>query len=58
MASPELKSMTLSYSKAKVDDVLPIVQMVTKRPPPVAIQHVDERIALHEVSARLGMVVE
>eukprot|EP00731_Ephydatia_muelleri_P022132 Em0014g723a len=44
----ELKSMTLSYSKAKVDDVLPIVQMVTKRPPPVAIQHVDERIALHE----------
>lgn len=50
--------MTLSYSKAKVDDVLPIVQMVTKRPPPVAIQHVDERIALHEVSARLGMVVE
>nr|BAA76274.1 PLC-betaS [Ephydatia fluviatilis] len=48
MAAPETKSLTLNYPKAKVDDVLPIVQMVTKRPPPVAAQHVDDCIAFHE----------
>lgn len=51
---PEVKSMTLPYHKAKVDDVLPIVQLVTKRPPPVAITHVDEHIAFHEVSDVCG----